>query len=113
LKRALRPDLLRDGVDFGIELEVLCRPLLRTREKPRLWPLLRHEIRALERLDVPYFTSSTASDSLRLGPNEVIEDCFLGPSYEQVMTRLRNLDDDDLERQVGIIRGSLETVSRG
>lgn len=111
LKRALRPDSLRDGVDFGIELEALCRPLLQTQEKPKLWPLLRHEIRALERLDVPYFTNSTASDSLRLGPNEIIEGCFAGPSYEQVVTRLRELDDADLERQVRIIREALETVA--
>jgi type 2 lantibiotic biosynthesis protein LanM len=110
LKRALRPECLRDGTDFGIELDVLCRPLLSAHDTPRMWPLLRHEIRALERLDVPVFTASPDSDSLRLGPEETINACFEGSSYERVVKRLRELDDDDLERHIGVIRESLQTA---
>jgi type 2 lantibiotic biosynthesis protein LanM len=110
LKRALRPDALRDGADFGIELEVLYRPLLRSPEKPSLWPIVRHEIRALEQLDIPYFTCTPGSASLPLGPDEAIEGCFAEAAFEQVIDRLERMDEEDLERQTAIIRESFESA---
>ncbi|HLL84303.1 MAG TPA: type 2 lanthipeptide synthetase LanM, partial [Longimicrobium sp.] len=51
LERCLHPRYLRSGIDRGIELDVLSRTLLRSAERPAVWPLLQAEREALERLD--------------------------------------------------------------
>jgi lantibiotic modifying enzyme len=110
LTRALQPRCLRDGADFGIELDVLSRPLLRGREAPLLWPLLAVERRSLERLDVPCFTASSDSDGLAIGPDQIVPGLFTSAGFDGVLRRLGELDEDDLSRQVEQIRESLATV---
>jgi lantibiotic modifying enzyme len=108
LMNALHPDRLRDGADFSIELEALCRPLLDAAERPRLWPLVALERQTLERMDVPYFTASTSSTSLPAAAGQTLDACFAESSYDRVVTRLRAFDEADLERQVDLIRRSLD-----
>ncbi len=103
------PKYLRDGLDRGIQLELLARALLPFEQAPRLWPLLAAEQEALEQEDVPFFTTRPDSDALELAPGRAIEGCFPEPSYALVLARLRALDARDLEQQVALIESSLYT----
>ena len=67
LRRALHPAHVRDGVDFGVQFEVLARKLLETRNKPITWPLIQAEMASLWKLDIPRFTARGDENALRLG----------------------------------------------
>lgn len=110
LQRSLQPQCLRDGADRSIELDVLSRVLLWSEFKHPLWPLLKAELQALEQMDIPYFTAYSDSDALLVSSNETIEQCFVQPSYNQVIARLRRLSDQDLAQQIAIIRSSLYSM---
>jgi type 2 lantibiotic biosynthesis protein LanM len=107
LQKTLHPKFLRDGVDRSIALDVLSKALLAPQSKPSLWPLLREEQQALNQLDIPYFTARSDSEALNIAPNQTIEQCFTEPGYKLIITRLRQLNDGDLEQQIGFIRGAL------
>jgi type 2 lantibiotic biosynthesis protein LanM len=106
LHKALGPDSLQHGVDYSIELDRLSRAFLVAQDKPPAWPILQAELRALERLDIPCFTASAASDVLRLQGLQDLPQCFKQPSYQQVLSQVEALDESDLTQQMAIIRGS-------
>lgn len=107
LQKSLEPKYLRDGVERSIELDILSRAFLCWETKHRFWSLLKAEQRALEQLDIPYFTAYSDSDALFVSPNQTIEK-FLGqPSYDDVISRLQQLNDADLAKQISIIRESV------
>lgn len=58
LQAALRPELMRDGAARGIFFERLRSAAVRRKGRPPCWPILDAELRALERLDVPYLVSA-------------------------------------------------------
>ncbi len=107
---------LRDGADRSIYLEQLGRSQLPLygplpEERPTLWPVFAAERRAMEQGDVPFFTARAGSDALIVAPGQEIEDCFLEPSLESVLRRLKALGQEDLERQIAFIEGSLYAYS--
>jgi type 2 lantibiotic biosynthesis protein LanM len=104
LQRALAPESMRDGAARGIELEALCRAYLTTPESPHGGQLLRAELDALERMDVPYFGSIADSDALTVGVDPPILRFFQRTAFEQLQERLASLDAANLERQIRIIR---------
>lgn len=112
LQKSLQPQYLRDGVDRSIELDVLSRAFLLTDSKHPFWSILKAELKALEHLDIPYFAANSDSDAL-LVPFEKIEQCFTEPSYNQIIAQFQQLNDDDLGRQVTIIRSSLYSMVAG
>lgn len=107
LYNTLQPKYLRDGVERSIEFDVLSRALLSSDSKPRFWPLLVAELQALEQMDIPYFTADSNSAALSISPSQTIEQCFKAPSYDAMISRLQQLNDQDLAQQITIIRGSL------
>ncbi|HAZ44442.1 MAG TPA: type 2 lantipeptide synthetase LanM [Cyanobacteria bacterium UBA11369] len=107
LAKTLEPKFLRDGVDRSIQLDILSRVMLLSDNKPRFWPLLRAEQQALEQMDIPLFTARSDSDALLIAPDQAIDKCFTEPSFNLVVSRLNQLNDEDLEQQIGLIRGSL------
>jgi type 2 lantibiotic biosynthesis protein LanM len=107
LNKTLNPKYLREGVDRSIQLDVLSRAMLSSESKPIFWPLLRAEQQALEQIDIPLFTSYSDSDALIVDVNEIIDECFTASSYELVTSRLNKLNDEDLEKQIYFIKGSL------
>ncbi len=111
LQKTLHPKFLRDGVDRSIELDVLSRALLAADSKPFIWQILQVEQQALNQLDIPYFTARTDSDALTTASNQTIEQCFTEPSYNLVTKRLRQLNNADLEQQIGFIRAALYSRS--
>src|SRR5262249_35295887 len=75
----------------------------------RLWPIVAAEQDAMEREDIPFFTTRPDSTALEVGPGCAIEGCFPEPSRELVRARLEALSPDDLEQQVALVEGSLYT----
>ena len=55
----LHPEFLRDGIERSIELEWLARPLCARRKSPgSRFSIYQHELRAMERLDIPHFDTA-------------------------------------------------------
>lgn len=113
LEQALSPERLRDGADFGVELERLAHAFVRYRERPRTWPLLRAEIEALERLDVPCFEAAAGSDALPLGPGSRVPACFRASPHDELLRRVERLDEADLARQIEHLRASARQGAAG
>jgi type 2 lantibiotic biosynthesis protein LanM len=113
LERLLAPEHLRDGADFGFELDQLSVAFLAARSRPRAWPVLAAERHALERLDIPYFVAGADTSELALGEEggAVVPDHFARPSFEAALERLQSLDEADLAWQVAIIEGSFHAMA--
>lgn len=113
LERLVAPEHLRDGAEFGIELDQLSVAFLAARSRPHAWPVLAAERHALARLDIPYFVADADTSDLGLGEEggAVIADHFARPSFEAALERLRALGEDDLAWQVAIIEGSFHAMA--
>ena len=109
LTKSCQPQGLRDGVEHSIGLDALCRALLHHPDKPRFWPLVAAERQALEQGDIPAFTYRGESTALEAAEMAPILAAFATSGADAVYERLQQMHDDDLERQVEIIRGSLYT----
>jgi type 2 lantibiotic biosynthesis protein LanM len=107
LRKSLDHKCLRDGAEHSIELDILGRAFLSSKDKHPFWALLAAEKQALEQLDIPYFTAYSDSDAIALNPEQTVEKFLNRPSYEDVISRLRQLNDTDLAQQISIIQGSL------
>jgi len=108
LRRACHPDYLRDGVDFSIQLDGLARRLLKLKEKPNVWPLIREETDALWKTDVPKFTARGDSTCLVLQSGEVVSHCFVDSAWNLVIEKVWGLGEEDLQWQIDLIRGSMD-----
>lgn len=107
LEKTLNPKFLRKGVERSIQLDFLSRALLSYTSKPNCWLLLKAEQQALDQLDIPYFLTRADSDTLNIYPNRVLEKFFQQPAYMGVIARLNQLSQEDLEQQIGFIKGAL------
>ena len=105
LEHIQHPKWLRNGIDKSIELDHLSRAFLVVDEKPHYWRILSKELQAMEQLDIPYFSACPSSDELVLESGESITEYFQEPSYKTVQTQLKNLNEQDLTRQIEIIKG--------
>ena len=108
LKKAFHPDYLRDGIDFSIQLDILARNLLKSKKKTKTWPLLREEINAFWKTDVPKFTARGDRNYLTMKSGEVVSDCFVDSAWNRVEKKIRGLGEDDLHWQIGLIKGSMD-----
>lgn len=106
-KKTLDPKFLRNGVDWSIQFDILSRAMLVSDTKPFYWPLLSVEKQALEQMDIPLFAARSDSDNLTVAPNQTIKKYFAEPSFNSVISRLNQLNNEDLEQQVSLIRASL------
>jgi type 2 lantibiotic biosynthesis protein LanM len=111
LRRALHPAYVRDGVDFGVQFEVLARKLLETRNKPITWPLLQAEMASLWKLDIPRFTARGDENALSVSPGNLIAGCFIDSAWNAARAKIRALNDADLRWQLSLIVGSFDVRS--
>jgi type 2 lantibiotic biosynthesis protein LanM len=111
LRRALHPAYVRDGVDFGVQFEILARKLLETRDRPVTWPLLQAEMASLWKLDIPRFTARGDENALRLGPGNLIAGCFIDSAWNAVRAKIRGMNEEDLRWQLSLIVGSFDVRS--
>ncbi len=117
-ERLLEPELLRDGIDRAIELDLLARPHLppaslldRQVEAPAWWPVFGAELHAMQNEDIPYFGAMPTSDALWVSGASAVPGLFDAPSVSHVVERVRALSAEDEERQVAFISASM--VGRG
>ncbi len=106
LMRCYEPDALRNGIAWGLELEVLVRAFVMTERQPKWWPLLEAELSALVRLDIPYFTARTDSRSLHLSDSKQLTAMLRATSLSTVRSRIEAMGPDDLEFQLEVVRGA-------
>ena len=109
LEKSWRPESLRDGAAFGVEIDALSRVFLGAARRPRTWPLLDAEVSALERADVPAFVAE--GRHLRLGDGVRLERFFAGAAADGIGARLAQLDEVDLELQSALLRVSLSALA--
>jgi type 2 lantibiotic biosynthesis protein LanM len=111
LRRALHPAHLRDGLDFGIQLDVLARGMLNASDTPKTWPLIQAEMAALWRLDIPRFTARGDENALNMGAGCMLAGCFVDSAWNAARAKIRNLNDEDFRWQHNLILGSLDMRS--
>jgi type 2 lantibiotic biosynthesis protein LanM len=104
---ALRPDAIRDPDERALQLERLARAFINCDERPHTWPLLGHEIAALESLDVPYFEGVVGSTGLFVGDSVVIDNYYEKEGLSEAISRLERLSDADAKWQGRLIRGAI------
>lgn len=106
LHHTLQPRYLHDGIDRSLQIESLNRVLLAWDEKPVFWDIHKDEAKAMEQMDVPLLTYNSSDTSLHIG-DITIENAFDRPAFDLVIERLNSMSEEDLQRQVSFIRGSL------
>lgn len=109
IHRALRPQFLRDGVDFSIELDQFCRPLLQLDEKPESWAILATERQAMAQLDIPHLKLDSASSDLILNDDQRISHFFARSGYAGIIARIQSLSPNDRSWQTDLIRYAIYT----
>jgi type 2 lantibiotic biosynthesis protein LanM len=111
IQRALRPQFLRDGADFSIELDQFSRPLLQLNEKPDMWAILKAERSAMAQLDVPHLQLDSSSSDLILNEQQRLSQFFDQSGYSGMLDRVQSLSSADLIWQTALIREALSTKS--
>lgn len=106
-KEALDADALGDPDLRAVRLERLTRAYTGTETEPRTWPLLLHEIAALEDLDVPYFESVVGERDLFVDDDVVVDGYYETDGLDDALDRLSGLSDADCQWQTRLIRGSI------
>ncbi len=104
---SLEPEVLRNADDRALQLERLARAYVCEKERPRNWPILQHELKALEDLDVPYFEGIVGSSDLLLGSDVLVEGYYEHEGLKESLERLDRLSDVERNWQVRLIRGAL------
>ena len=106
LGESFHPDYLRDPADrarlfdrLGLELE----------HQPNLARVLAAEHRDLTEGDIPFFSTLPSSRDLWTSRGERIPDFLAEPAFEMVARRVRTLGEEDLRRQLWLLRLSLGT----
>ncbi len=111
LKKLCAPRYMRSGVERSIETDVFSRFYLESSDKSRLSPLLKAEVDAMERLDIPRFTVLANSRSLFLPAGNRLDNVFEDTALDLVRQRLSSFDRTDMEMQTGFIRAALRVSS--
>ncbi len=103
LGKACSPHYLETGVIRSLSFEVLERTLAHQVHRD----LILAEKQALERSDIPMFSSKSNSRDLYCNETVLISDFFTCPSLDVVLARLRGLSQTDLAFQTQVIQLSL------
>ncbi|HET7293931.1 MAG TPA: type 2 lanthipeptide synthetase LanM family protein [Vicinamibacteria bacterium] len=98
------------GLDRSIALEILNRVFLHEEERPRLWPLVADERRALEELDVPRYLLAVDERELAAASGERVSGHLARSGLDAVMDGVRGLSEEDLSLQLDVLGSALEAV---
>lgn len=108
LRRLRHPEFLCDGADRSIELNQLARAFVTT--DPQYlppWQIYHAEVEALERLDIPYFSFRSDSESLLADDRVVAQHFFVKSGQAYLESRVRDLNEEDLATQINWIHATL------
>jgi type 2 lantibiotic biosynthesis protein LanM len=98
------PRYQRDGIANSLLVDALYRPLKELRVRPRDWPLVIAERRAIEALDVPRFVVSADGLTVCSSGTAVLPDYYGQSALDAVRGRIAHLSDIDREAQSRILR---------
>ncbi|HYX23058.1 MAG TPA: type 2 lanthipeptide synthetase LanM family protein, partial [Thermoanaerobaculia bacterium] len=106
LQESFHPDFLRDALDRD---RLFDRLWLEAVQQPVLARVIAAEHRDLAEGDIPFFSTLPSSRDLWTSRGERIPDFLDEPSFELVRRRVGELGDEDLRRQLWLLRLSLGT----
>ncbi|MGL5792853.1 MAG: type 2 lanthipeptide synthetase LanM family protein, partial [Waterburya sp.] len=106
-KKSISPQYLSNGFDYSFLIDILNLNYSTTKNKSDTKEILTAEAKSLQQQDIPYFSVACDSDNLELEPDKYIEHFFKISSYQQLISRLKNLNQQDLDLQLKMIRLSL------
>ncbi len=106
-KKSISPQYLSNGFDYSLLIDILSLNYSTTKNKSDTREILTAEAKSLQQQDIPYFSVAGDSDALEFEPNKYIQHFFKKSSYQQLISRLKNLDQKDLALQLKMIRLSL------
>ena len=109
LRESFHPDLLRDALDRDRFFDHLW---VEATKRPGLLTAIPAEREDLLKGDIPAARSRPGSRDLWCNNGERIARHFQQPAMAAVHRRLRQMSDEDLTRQLWVIRASLATLSR-
>jgi type 2 lantibiotic biosynthesis protein LanM len=104
---SFHPDVLRDALDRD---RLLDRLWVGVNRRPAIARLIAGERADLERADIPIFTTRVASRDLRSGTGVLIENALASTGLENAISRIEQMGESDLARQVWAIRASLASL---
>ena len=107
-KKSISPQYLTNGFDYSLLIDILN---LNHSSKTKLTQkeIIDGEAKSLQQQDIPYFSVACDSKTLTVNPSNSIPDFFSTASYQQLVTRLKNLNSEDLALQLKMIQLSLYT----
>jgi type 2 lantibiotic biosynthesis protein LanM len=106
----LEPTSVRSEINQRLTLERLARRYLRSDTKPADWVLFAAEVSAMSDLDIPFFEQST--DDLGLSSwntGRLLE----RSGYETAYRKIEQLDSDQINFQMTLIRGAIAAKKIG
>ena len=107
LQESFHPDYLRDALDRG---RLFDRLELEVESQPNLARVIAAEHRDLSEGDVPSFSTLPSSHDLLTSRGESIPGFLEEPSFDLVGRRIELLGEEDLRRQLWLLRLSLGTL---
>ena len=107
LQESFHPDVLRDALDRA---RLFDRLWVQVELLPHLARVIPAELRDLEKGAIPLFVTRPSSRDLFTSSNERLIHFFDEPALDTVRRRLRELSEEDLQRQVWFVRASLATL---
>jgi type 2 lantibiotic biosynthesis protein LanM len=110
LQESYHPDLLRNALDRD---QLLDRLWVGIDARPEIAHFIPFEHSALQKGDIPIFSSRPSSKNLCSANGDLIEGLLEETTLAAVLKRLQLLAEDDLRRQVWFIRSSLAATGSG
>lgn len=107
LQTVLDPKFMQDGAAWSIQLDIISRVMFLPGNSLILQPLVKAEKEALEKMDIPLFFTSSESKNLKISNSKIFDNFFSAPGKNLVISYLEELNYEDLEQQIYIIKGSL------
>src|SRR5437588_9591700 len=110
LAESFHPNVLRDALDRD---RLFDRRWVGVEQQPHLSRIIAAERADLLAGDIPLFTTRPDSRALLTSRGESITDFFEESGLDAVSKRIQQLEEQDLEKQIWIIRASFTSVTLG
>lgn len=110
LQESFHPDMLRDALDRERLFDSFWAII---EQVPKYTAIVPHEQYDLWQRDVPFFTTRPDALDLFTSTGRRIPDFFDEPGMTAVQACIEQLGEEDLERQLWFIRGSIAAAERG
>jgi type 2 lantibiotic biosynthesis protein LanM len=106
LDQALAPECLTSGVERGLVFEILARTFHGDAVPKGLFRVLNAEVRAMEQLDVPFFTITTDSEGFLPDGAHNVPGFFRRSGMAAATIGLQELSEGDLAQQLELLRAA-------